>query len=113
MSKLEKPMKCYLESIYNGLDCLVSPVEVNWYKNGKRVASVGKEGQHRLRLSSTEFNMFRSTFSLSWDDPKDDGILLEMILPQLKFNGGSPAIPVLQDLGFIDKITYIALPSDW
>ena len=113
MSNLEKPMGRYLDSIYNDLDCLASPVEITWYKNGKRVAGITKKDQHRLRLSPMEFNMFRSTFSLPWSDPKDDAILLEVILPYLKFNGGSPAIPILQDLGFIDEITYIALPSDW
>ena len=113
MSKIYGSMKLYLDSIYNDLDCLASPVEVTWYKNGKRIAGVTKKDQHRLRLSPTEFNMFRSTFSLPWSEPKDDVILLELILPYLKFNGGSPAIPILQDLGFIDEITYISLPSDW
>ena len=113
MSKLEGSMKRYLGSIYNDLDCLSSPVEVTWYKNGKRIASITQKEPHRLRLSSTEFNMFGSTFSLPWENPRDDGILLELILPYLKFNGGSPAIPILQDLGFIGEITYIALPSHW
>jgi hypothetical protein len=113
MSILKVCMNRYLDTVYNDLDCLSSSVEVTWYKNGKRIAGVTKTDQHRLRLSSSEFITFRSMFSLPWSEPKDDIFLLEIILPYLKFNGGSPAIPVLQDLGFIDEINHIALPSNW
>jgi hypothetical protein len=114
MSILKVCVNRYLDTVYNDLDCLVSSVEVTWYKNGKIIACVTKkEDRKRLRLSSSEFNTFRRMFSLPWSEPKDNIFLLEMILPYLKFNSGSPAIPILQDLGFIDEINYIALPSDW
>lgn len=106
-------MKRYLDDVYCGLDCLVSINEVTWYKDGDMIAGVNRNNPCRLRLAPTEFHLFTHMFSLPWKGPKDDIVLLEMILPYLKFNGGSPAIPVLEDMGFIDELDHIALPSNW
>jgi hypothetical protein len=38
---------------------------------------------------------------------------LDLIVPYLKFNGGSPAIPVLVSIGFIDGLSHIVIPSYW
>jgi hypothetical protein len=112
-SKLNGMMGQYLDKAYGNLDCLVSEKTVAWYKDGSVVASVSKGTDGRLKLRSKEFNTFRQIFSLSWDEPKDEYPLLDLIVPYLKFDGGSPAIPVLVSLGFIDGLTHIALPSYW
>jgi hypothetical protein len=111
--KLNGVVKQYLDKVYGDLDCLVSEKTVVWYKDGSVVASVSKGTDGRLKLRSKEFNTFRNIFSLSWDNPEDEKPLLDLIVPYLKFNGGTPAIPVLVNLGFIDGISHIALPSYW
>lgn len=111
--KLNGMIKKYLDKVYGDLDCLVSEKTVAWYKDGSVVASVSKGTDGRLKLRSNEFNVFRNIFSLSWDNPEDEYPLLDLIIPYLKFNGGTPAIPVLVSIGFIDGISHIALPSYW
>jgi hypothetical protein len=105
-------MKSYLDDTYGGMDCKVTPDEVTWYKDGKLVAGLTRENPRRLKLSSSEFYGFIKTFGLTWDYPTDE-MIRELIYPYLNFNGGSPAIPVLIDMGFIDEIIEIALPSNW
>lgn len=112
-SRLNGMIKKYLDKVYGDLDCLVSEKTVAWYKDGSVVASVSKGTDGRLKLRSNEFNTFRNIFSLSWDGPEDEYPLLDLIIPYLKFNGGSPAIPVLMNIGFIGELTHIALPSYW
>jgi hypothetical protein len=113
-SKINGIMNQYLDKVYGNLDCLVSEETVTWHRNGKMIAGVSKGGNPgRLRLGSSEFNSFRNIFSLPWDVDDDNIILLELIVPHLKFNGGTPAIPVLVDMGFIGKLNHIALPSNW
>jgi hypothetical protein len=111
--KLNGMMKQYLDKVYGDLDCLVSEKTVVWYKDGSVVASVSKGTDGRLKLRSKEFNTFRNIFSLPWDGPEDEYPLLDLIVPYLKFNGGTPAIPVLVGLGFIDGLNHIAIPSYW
>jgi hypothetical protein len=111
--KLNGMMKQYLDKVYGNLDCVVAHNVVNWYKDGSVVASVSKGTDGRLKLRSKEFNTFRNIFSLSWDNPEDEKPLLDLIVPYLKFNGGTPAIPVLVGLGFIDGLNHIAIPSYW
>lgn len=106
-------MKRYLDKVYGDMECSISPKEVTWYKNGKIIAKVTQSNRHRLRLSPSEFNSFRNIFSLPWNVEQDNILFLIMIIPYLKFNGGSPAIPVLIDMGFIDNLTEIGLPSNW
>ena len=105
-------MKSYLDDTYNDMDCKVTPKEVTWYKNGKPVAGLTRENPNRLILSPSEFYGFIRTFSLDWDYPTDE-MIRGLIYPYLKFNGGSPAIPVLMDMGFIGEIIEIGLPSHW
>lgn len=111
--KLNQTIKKYLDKVYGDLDCSVSDKTVYWYKDGSVVASVVKGTDGRLKLRSTEFNILRNLFSLPWDEPKDEKPLLDLIVPYLKFNGGSPAIPVLMNIGFIGELNHIALPSHW
>lgn len=106
-------MKLYLDDVYNDLECITSPMEVTWWKNGKVVAGLTRSSPYRLKLSSSEFYSFIKTFSLPWEKEEDNIVLLMMIIPYLKFNGGSPAIPVLLDMGFIDNLNEIGLPSHW
>jgi hypothetical protein len=112
-NRLFGAMKSYLDDIYNDLDCVITPNSVVWYKGGNKIAGLYREYPNRLKLSPTEFNMFRHTFNLPWLKDEDNIPLLELILPYLKFNGGSPAVPILQDLEMIDDITEIGLPSNW
>jgi hypothetical protein len=111
--KTIRSMKRYLDDVYNDLECVASPKEVTWWKNGKVVAGVTRSNRYRLRLSSSEFYSFIKTFCLPWEKEEDNIILLMMIIPYLKFNGGSPAIPVLLDMGFIDNLNEIGLPGHW
>ena len=111
--RLNGLMKQYLDKVYGDLVCVASPKEVTWYKNGKLVAGVNRSDRHRLKLSPSEFNAFRSIFSLPWEGSEDNIFFLVVITPYLKFNGGSPAIPVLLNMGFIDNLTEIGLPSWW
>ncbi len=64
-----------------------------------------------LKLSE-EFQQLLKIFSLEWDDETDEK-LRNLIIPYLKFDGGSLAIPILQDLGFIEELTVNAIPSNW
>lgn len=105
-------IKRYLDGVYNDLDCVITPSHITWSKNGKEIAGIWYNS-NRLRLSSTEFNSFRHMFSLPWDTDEDSILLLDLIVPYLKFNGGSPAVPVLRDAGYMRELTEIALPSSW
>jgi hypothetical protein len=105
-------MRAYLDHIYGDMDCLITPNEVTWYKNEKIIARVRREYPHRLQLSSSEFYGFIKTFGLTWDYPTDE-MIRGLVHPYLNFNGGSPAIPVLIDMGFIKELKEIALPSNW
>lgn len=105
-------IKRYLDGVYNDLNCVVTPSHITWFKNGKEIASIWYNS-NRLRLSSTEFNSFRHTFSLPWDRDEDNIPLLNVIVPYLKFDGGSPAVPILIDTGYMKELTEIALPSIW
>lgn len=111
--KTIRSMKLYLDDVYNDLECIILPNEVTWYKNEKPVAGLTRSNPYRLKLSSSEFYSFIKTFCLPWEKEEDNIILLMMIIPYLKFNGGSPAIPVLLDMGFIENLTQIGLPSYW
>ena len=106
-------MKRYLDDVYGNMDCLVSDKEVVWYKDGNIIVGLTRSNPLRLRLSPTEFKLFTHMFSLPWETDEDNVLLLELIIHYLKFNGGSPAIPVLEDMGYIGKLNHIALPSHW
>lgn len=104
-------MKKYLDDIYSDLTCKVTPEEIIWYRYGNPVAKISKENTTYLRLNKNDFYGLLNTFSLDWDE-ETDLKLRKLIIPYLKFNGGSEAVPILQDLGFIKQITNIALPSN-
>jgi hypothetical protein len=103
-------MKRYLDNTYGDLTCKVSPDEVTWYKEGSPIARVSKEYKSYLRLEKNSFEGILNMFSLEWDDETDE-MLRKLIIPYLTFDGGSMAIPILQDLGFMNQITSIALPN--
>jgi hypothetical protein len=106
-------MKQMLDDLYGDLVCEIRNTAVIWCKNDKIIAGLSKSNNSRLKLSKNEFNIFRNMFSLPWEEPKDDKLLIELITPYLKFDGGSLAIPILIKLRFIDEITNIGLPSNW
>ena len=103
-------MKKYLDQVYSDLTCKVTPDEVIWYKEGSPIARVSKEYKSYLRLEKNSFEGILNMFSLEWDDETDE-MLRKLIIPYLKFDGGSEAIPILQDLKFINQLKSIALPS--
>jgi hypothetical protein len=105
-------MKKYLDQVYSDLTCKVTPDEVIWYKEGSPIARVSKEYKSYLRLEKNSFEGVLDMFSLKWDD-ETDVMLRKLIIPYLTFDGGSMAIPILQDLGFIEELTVIAIPSNW
>lgn len=111
--RLEGMMKRYLDEVYGDLTCKITPDSIVWSKNGKEVASVDSHNDNRLRLSKSEFKGFMSIFGLPWEKTGDDKLPLKLIIPYLKFEGGSEAIPILQKLGFINELTIIAIPSNW
>jgi hypothetical protein len=106
-------MKQMLDDLYSDLTCQINKDSVIWFKSGNPIAEIHNENPRRVRLSKTEFNCFMKMFSLPWEQPGDDKIPLEFILPYLKFDGGSPAIPILKSFRFIDEIVEIGIPSDW
>lgn len=106
-------MKKYLDDTYGDLTCKVTTESVVWSKNGKEVASVDEHSPNRLKLSKSEFMGFMSVFGLPWEKNGDNDLPLKLIIPYLKFEGGSEAIPILQKLGFIGKLTEIGIPSNW
>lgn len=110
-SKFDKVLNKYLDSIYGDLTCSVTSDSVIWSRNGNPVAGVIKESPNRLRLSG-EFKQLLKIFSLEWDNETDEK-LRNLIIPYLKFDGGSLAIPILQDLGFIGELRESAIPSNW
>ena len=110
--RLEGVMKKYLDEVYGNLSCEVTPDEVIWYKEGSPIAKVSKEYKNYLRLEKNSFEGILNIFSLEWGDETDE-MLRKLIIPYLTFDGGSKAIPILQDLKFINKLTSIALPSNW
>ena len=103
-------MKQYLDGTYGNLTCKVSPEEVTWYKEGLPIARVSTDNKRYLKLEKTIFEGILNMFSLEWNDETDE-MLKKLIIPYLTFDGGSIAIPILQDLGFIKQITTIALPN--
>ena len=105
-------MKKYLDNTYGDLTCEVTPNSVIWYKEGSPIAKVSKESKNYLRLEKNSFESLLNMFSLKWDS-ETDKMLIKLIIPYLKFNEGSVAIPILQNLKFIDELTVIALPSRW
>jgi hypothetical protein len=109
--KLESLIKLYINNLYNDLTCKINPDEVIWYRDGSPVAKISKENTTYLRLKKNDFYGLLNTFSLEWDE-ETDLKLRKLIIPYLKFDGGSEAIPILIDLGFITQITNIALPSN-
>lgn len=110
-NKFDSALKKYMDSIYGNLTCSVTSEYVIWYRNDKPVAGVFKESPNRLRLSD-EFQQLLKIFSLEWDNETDEK-LRNLIIPYLKFDGGSLAIPILQDLGFIGELKENAIPSNW
>jgi hypothetical protein len=113
-NKIESTMRRYLDSIYGNLTCSVTSFNITWFNNkGVPVAGINRNNDlNRLRLSN-EFSIFMSIFSLPWKNPGDDKLPLSLITPYLKFDGGSPAIPILQNLGWINELTHISIPSEW
>ena len=110
--KMIESIKRYLDDVYGNMECIVSINKIDWFKNGKKIASITTEfDSDRLRLCSDEFYMFLNIFSLPWKTKDDDKFLLGLITPYLKFNGGSPAIPILKDMGIITELTVIGLPD--
>jgi hypothetical protein len=109
--KFAETMKRYLDDVYGNLTCSITSEYVIWYNNDVPVAGVFKESPKRLRLSR-EFDTLLRIFSLTWDYETDEK-MRNLIIPYLKFDGGSPAIPILVNLGFIGEIKEIALPSNW
>lgn len=109
--KLAGTMKRYLDDVYGNLTCSITSEYVIWYNNDVPVAGVFKEYSKRLRLSK-EFDTLLRIFSLRWDNETDEK-MRNLIIPYLKFDGGSPAIPILINLGFISELTEIAIPSNW
>jgi hypothetical protein len=112
-NKKKLMMDNLLNDLYGDLTCHIYKNCVIWFKSGNPVAGIYKENPNRVRLSKTEFNCFMNMFSLPWEHPGDDKIPLELILPYLKFDGGSPAIPILKSFGYIEEIFEIGIPSDW
>jgi hypothetical protein len=106
-------MNNLLNRLYGDLTCDITKDSVIWFKSGNPIAGIYKENPRRVRLSKTEFNCFMKMFSLPWKQPGDDKIPLELILPYLKFDGGSPAIPILKSFGYIEDIIEIGIPSEW
>lgn len=111
--RLEGVMKKYLDEVYGDLTCKITPDEVTWYREGSPIANVDTNDKNRLRLSESEFKSFMNVFGLPWKNNGDDDLPLKLIIPYLKFEGGSDAIPILQKLGFINYLTHIAIPSNW
>ena len=111
-SKYNSTIRQYLDKVFGNLECLISDRTVVWYKDGIPVASVRKDSD-RLQMSAREFKPFIGLFSLPWENDDDDKVITDMIIPYLKFDGGTPAIPVLVKLGFINELTHTALPSGW
>jgi hypothetical protein len=111
--KLNIVIKQYLDKELSDLECFVGSNFITWYKNGKPFAGVRKNFNGRLHLANYEFKFFINSFSLSWNTPEDDKVLLDMIVPYLKFDGGTPAIDVLVKLGYMEELTNIGLPSYW
>lgn len=111
--KTIRSMKRYLDDLYCDLTCNISQECVMWFKLGNPVAGIYCENPDRIRLSKLEFDSFMKTFSLPWDKSGDDKLPLELILPYLKFDGGSPAIPILKSFGYINEIVEIGIPSSW
>ena len=103
-------MKKYLDQVYSDLTCKVTPDEVIWYKEGSPIAKVTSENKIRLFLEENNFKSILNMFNLKWDD-ETDKMLRKLIIPYLTFDGGSEAIPILQDLKFINQLKSIALPS--
>lgn len=103
-------LKKYLDVIYSDLTCKIFPNEVIWYKEGKPIAKVGSEHKSYLKLEKNSFEGILNMFSLEWDTETDE-MLQKLIIPYLTFDGGSKAIPILQDLKYINQITSISLPS--
>jgi hypothetical protein len=110
-NKFDSVLKKYLDTIYGDLTCSVTSDSVIWSRNGNPVAGVFTEYPNYLKLSE-EFQQLLKIFSLEWDDETDEK-LRNLIIPYLKFDGGSLAIPILQDLGFIEELTVNAIPSNW
>ena len=110
---LEILMKQYLSTIYCDLECVIKENRITWFKNHKRIAGIDNDYPGRLKLSSKEFHSFMGVFSLPWEKTGDDILPLKMILPFLKFDGGTEAIPILIKLGIINEINHIAIPSNW
>lgn len=112
-NKKKLMMKHLLNDLYGDLTCDITKESVIWFKSGNPIVGIYKENPRRLLLSKTEFNCFMKMFSLPWEKTGDDKIPLELILPYLKFEGGSSAIPILKGFGYIDEIVEIGLPSEW
>jgi hypothetical protein len=111
-SKYNSTIRQYLDKVFGDLECLISDRAVSWYKDGRVVAMVLKNSD-RLQMSAREFKPFIGLFSLPWENDDDDKVITNMIVPYLKFDGGTPAIPVLVKLGFIKELSHTALPSQW
>jgi hypothetical protein len=111
--KTIRSMKLFLDGLYGDLTCNISNECVMWFNSDNPVAGIYYENPDRIRLSKVEFESFMKTFSLPWEKSGDDKIPLELILPYLKFDGGSPAIPILKSFGFINEIIEIGIPSSW
>lgn len=110
-NKFSSALNKYLDSIYGNLTYSTTSEYVIWYRNEKPVAGVFKESPNRLKLSD-EFQDLLKIFSIEWDYENDEK-LRKLIIPYLKFDGGSLAIPILQDLGFIGELREIAVPGNW
>lgn len=109
---MEKIIQKYLDKKFTNLTCKVSPDEVVWYKGTLPIAKVSQDNRRYLYINKYEFELLLSLFSIEWTTQTDD-MLRDLIIPYLTFDGGSKAIPILQELGFIDRLTSIALRFDF
>lgn len=108
----KKVINKYLSKLYGDLVCVKNkPTNVSWHTNRKHRVIICRDSD-TLFLSYNDIEHFVGMFSLSYQTEKDQEILLELILPHLKFKDGTPAIPELMEFGFIEELSTISV-FDW
>lgn len=97
----------FLNKLYGDLSFESPPESYLIWRNGRKCSAMIYENTHILLLLTSDFEYFVDMFSLPWERDEDDPQLLELIIPHLKFNDGTPAIPELIKSGLIKELTKI------
>lgn len=103
----KKVIDKFLDKLYGSLVFRFEPNGGCSWCDGEGTKILLFANSDTLMVRIREIKYFVEMFSLPWEVKSDNSKILKLIIPHLKFNDGSQAIPQLINLGFVKNVTSI------